>query len=250
MQRKVFFGIGAEYQSGPPDKLEILAVMYSGQQLNPANKFTINVTATPSSATTELEWNSIQADDRGWNFKRAPIVVPMDPLTGAPVTTIGNGGLNTESRGGLYLESSTFAANRAKILADSTAVWPPKGYEEYELTTLAYRNDAGVNPTRAGMRFVGFRAHLVEQRGSLVKVLLRWNPDNQWRGPVWLDLDDPEDCDNTQGDTQDPNDPLRRFAFAGNGTPQGALFIRMERFSRLVNQETLPRGPKLPIGHG
>ena len=250
MQRKVFFGIGAEWQSGPPNKMDVVALLYNGQTANPAYKFTVDTTATPQKLKA-AGWASIQCDDRGWDYNRDMIVVNPKPHLppGAPVTTVGDSG-DAENPGALYLASETFRANRGKILADAKAVWPPVGYAEYQLTTIAYSDDKAANPVMAGMRFIGFKAHVLEQRGTLVKALLYWNANNEWRGPVWLDLANPEDCDGSRGNPQDPNDPLLQYPFAGDGTIQGAIYINMERYSRIINQETLPRGPKLPIGHG
>ncbi|MBL8625011.1 MAG: hypothetical protein JNK64_27120 [Myxococcales bacterium] len=251
MQRKVFFGIGAEFQGGPPDKMDVVALLYNGQKADPANAFTIDTLATPISKKA-AGWSSIACDDRGWDYNRDKIVVnPKAALPpGAPVTTVGDPNTDAEKTGALYLASDTFRANRTKILADPKAVWPPVGYAEYQLTTVAYSDDTTSNPVMAGMRFIGFKAHVLEQRGTLVKVLLFWNANNEWRGPVWLDLANPEDCDGSRGNAQDPNDPLLQYTFAGDGVVQGAIYIRMERYSRLINQQTLPRGPKLPIGHG
>ncbi len=254
MERKVFFGIGAYYVpnsgNGP---FKVVAHMYSGHApavADPKLQFDVDLKRTPATAA---KWSDVLFDDRGVNYDGVELpAIAGDE--GVVVTTVGPGLPAGKDKGALFIESRHFHQLKDKIYASDPTnpnlKWPPAGLREHALATIAYSKDTKANPTKAGMRFVGMHAHVLDRRGDLVKVYLQLHTEEKWRGPVWLDLDDLDDCDSGGGDPADPNDPLHAYTFINAGATQGALFVRMERMSRLMNKATVARGPKLPIGQG
>lgn len=258
MERKVFFGIGGYYVPGSGDStkgpFKVVAHMYNGHKPD-ADDVTlqIDVDLTTRTPGTAASFADVRFDDRGVNFEGMPLAANAGD-EGAPTTTIGDGKIDTKDFGALFIESRHFHAIKDKIYApekpDPKIQWPPAGIREHELATIAYSGDAKANPTKAGMRFVGMHASVLKRCGSLAKVWLHLHTEVKWRGPVWLDLDDLGDCDTGGADPMDPNDPLHAYPLINAGAPQGAVFVRMERLSALMNAATVARGPKLPIGEG
>jgi hypothetical protein len=261
VERKVFFGIGAHYFDGTEPKIRFAAHMYNGHAPDTTKLISIDTRRSPvGAANGDCKWSEIEIDDRGLRHDGTPLVLPTrDPNTGqytsppegAHVTTVGDPkDADREGKGAVYLEHGFFAKNQAAILSDPKATWPPASFEEYELITVAYSGNVSENPIKAGFRFVGMQAYVLDQRGTLVKVLLRWAPAGAWKGPVWLDLADVSDCDPDPKNPKDLTDPLNKHEFVGAGVRTGAILIRMERLSAIHSGTLTPRGPKLPIGSG
>lgn len=258
MERKVFFGIGAHYVSGTEPTITVHANMYQGH--SPASTLALDLRRSPEGAARgDCKWDEIEVDDRGLRHDHTPLVLPMrdpngtytSPPEGVHVTTVGDpADLDREGKGAVYLERGFFKKNAGNILTDSSATWPPGSFEEYELVTVAYSNDRIQNPVTAGLRFVGMKAMVVKQQGSLVKVYLNAAPLGLWKGPFWLDLSDVDDCDPTPLNPGDQTDPLNGYPFVGTGVKVGAIMIRMERLSTLHSGSQNARGPKLPVGSG
>lgn len=258
MERKVFFGIGAQYKSGAEPTIVVVPNMYQGHA--PGTTLDLDLRRSPlGAANGDCTWDEVEVDDRGLRHDGKPLVLPLrdangkyeSPPEGVHATTVGDPtDPDREGFGAIYLERTFFENQKTKILTDLKATWPPAGFEIYELVTVAYSGNKAENPVKAGMRFVGMKAYVLAQQGTLVKVHLRWAPSGAWKGPFWLDLADVSDCDPDPKNSSDATDPMNQHEFIGAGARTGAILIRMERLSALHSGSTTARGPKLPIKSG
>ncbi|HUQ01656.1 MAG TPA: hypothetical protein VM261_04135 [Kofleriaceae bacterium] len=262
-KKKLFLGIGAFLvPGGAGHKFDVVAHLYNGHAPDPSDaklRIPIDLKQTP----TKGAWDGVQIDDRGYDHRKQRLPLP-EKSDGKPggllVTTVGTDPHpDATEKGAAYLEYKFFHDHKDKIYktADPKAVWPPLGFEEYELATLVYQDDTGANPIKHGMRYVGFKAtihDLVEVsvgslKRRLAKVSLRWAPVDEWRGPFWVDLNDPADCDPDPVDAGDLEDPVAGYSLVTKDKP-GALFVNLQRASVFSPGDAALRGPKLPIGMG
>lgn len=114
---------------------------------------------------------------------------------------------------------------------------PPLGSsgEDYEFMLLIYRT--GTQDPRAGLRYQGVKAEILQTNGDLTEVYL-YGPGqskNQQRKRAWIDLKSVDVCEPPTG---------RNIAEVTDVQP-GALFIKDD-----ISLSSWPSWPKLPPGMG
>ncbi|WP_203896945.1 hypothetical protein [Virgisporangium aliadipatigenens] len=171
---------------------------------DPGQLIAVDLARTPSAAAAkEIGWDEVEVDDC--------FAGPNGTLCG---TTLGPRWPELSLSGAVYLEES-FAA-RVGLPC------PPEGMDchDYECMTVAYH--PGTADGRAGNRYTGHHAEILDERGSLAKVAV-WAPGRS-REPhtrpvvMWLDLDSPEQCDAGP-------DSLTTLRTGPAGCRTGALFL-------------------------
>jgi hypothetical protein len=167
----------------------------------------VDLARCPSAAVAkEISWADVQVDDC--------FTGPNGVIGG---TTLGPRWPELMLAGAVYLERS-FVASLPERIRPSC---PPPGVTayDYECITAVYWPDT-VDP-RAGNRYTGHHAEIVDERGSLAKVDVY--PPGRARHPhvtpvrMWIDLDSAEQCDAGPGG-------LTTIGVA-DGPKSGALFL-------------------------
>jgi hypothetical protein len=152
---------------------------------DPARLITVDLARTPSAAAAgEIPWDDVQVDDC--------FTGPSGTLGG---TTLGPRWPELRLEGAVYLERR-FLETLPTTLRPAC---PPLGMSGHacEYTTTVYwphRADP-----RAGKRYAGHYAEVLEERGTLARVAVYppGNSDRPHARPMtmWLDLASPEHCD-------------------------------------------------------
>lgn len=170
-----------------------------------------------------------------------PAVLPGEPLGGnRPDLTRGG------FVGAIYVERQLFETIEGKAIAvaGNPHPWPGTFFELYEITSIAYSSNKELNGTRAGMRYHGFRARVIQVADDRKTIKLDFPRLDNPRplGPSWFRLDDPSECDSAP-----PQEALAGVtpitADSQVGTV-GPLFVALPRAVGLALS-----GPKLPIGN-
>jgi hypothetical protein len=154
-------------------------------QFDPNRLIEIDLACTPSAAQAkEIGWDEVQVDDC--------FTGPNGNVSG---TTLGPSWPELRLTGGVYLEHGFVAALPASLRPISPP--PGLGGHPYEYQTTVYWPD--LDDPRAGRRYAGHHAEILDERGSLARVSVyppgrSANPATQ---PVtmWIDLASSEQCD-------------------------------------------------------
>lgn len=174
---------------------------------DPARLIAIDLGRTPNAAAAgEIPWDAIEVDDC--------FTGPMGNLAG---TTVGPAWPELQIVGAVYLEQRFVA----RLPAPLRPPCPPRDMPgaEYEHRTTLYW--PGLDDPRAGRRYAGHHAVVLEERGTLARVHIY--PQGTSTSPtaspltMWIDLASPEQCDAGR-------DALTRIG-VGDAPKQGALFL-------------------------
>ena len=172
---------------------------------DPARLIEVDLACTPSAAQAkEIGWDEVQVDDC---------------CTPGPGSSLSFGSAWPERRlaGGVYLERDFAAA----LPAAKRPSCPPRGMggHEYEYLTTVYWPDE--DDPRAGRRYAGHYAEIVNERGSLARVAVYPHGRSVTAAvmPVamWIDFASAEQCD---------AGPYSLTAIGvGDAPKRGALFL-------------------------
>jgi hypothetical protein len=152
---------------------------------DPGRLIVVDLARTPAAAAAkQIGWEEVQVDDC--------FTGPNGAVSG---TTLGPRWPELRVAGVVYLERD-FAASLSGALGPAC---PPLGGsgEACEYTTAVYW--PGTGDPRAGNRYTGHYARILEERGSLARVAV--HPPGRSREPeirpvtMWIDLASPEHCD-------------------------------------------------------
>jgi hypothetical protein len=179
----------------------------SDHGFDPARLITVDLALTPAAAATgRIAWASVQVDDC--------FAGPNGALGG---TTLGPRWPEIRMEGAVYLER----AFRESLPEPVRPACPPRGTDgrAYEFMTVAYR--PGLDDPRAGKRYAGHHAQVMEERGSLARVAV-YPPGTSTRPSarpltMWIDLASCEQCDAGA-------DGLTEIG-PGDAPKRGALFL-------------------------
>jgi hypothetical protein len=148
-----------------------------------ARLVTVDLAKSPSSANLgRISWGDVEVDDA------------FTAINGEIVgTTLGPSWPEFEIAGSAYLESSFFARLPARL---QSAVPPMEGHS-YEHASAVYWH--GTADRRAGLRYAGHHARIIDERGSIAKLEV-FAPGTSMRPnartfTLWLDLSSHEQCD-------------------------------------------------------
>jgi len=182
-----------------PTRCAFWAEAPQAHDFDPARLIEVDLACTPSAAQAkEIGWDEVQVDDC------------FTPFTGPAWPEL-------RLAGGVYLERDLVAA----LPASKRPTCPPRGMGgyEYEYLTTVYWPDE--DDPRAGRRYVGHYAEIVNERGTLARVAV-YPPRRSAMAAVmpvamWIDLTSPEQCD---------AGPYSLTAIGvGDAPKRGALFL-------------------------
>lgn len=179
----------------------------SGHGFDPARLISIDLSMTPNAAIEgAISWDAVQVDD---------CYAGVGGNVGG--TTLGPRWPEIPLYGAVYLEQRF----RENLAGDIRPSCPPRGISgrDYEHTSVLYW--PATDDRRAGKRYAGHHAEIVEERGSVVKLRV-FNPgtsDSPFAKPhtMWLDLSSPDQCD--------AGPHSLTTIRAGDGPKAGALFL-------------------------
>ena len=174
---------------------------------DPARLIAIDLARTPSAAAAGLiAWADVEVDDA------------YSALGGGlGGTTLGAAWPELQTSGVVYLS----AALRARLPDAVRPPCPPDGGagHAHEFTSVVYH--PGTTDPRAGRRYRGHHAELLEEQGRLARVAIypAGSSTSETVTPqrTWIDLSDPEQCDAGP-------DALTAIG-VGEAPKQGALFL-------------------------
>lgn len=177
----------------------------------------IDLGMTPNAAVAaEISWDAVQVDDC--------LVAANGSFSG---TTIGPRWPEMSLVGLVYLEKNY----RAGLADDLRPPCPPTGAGSrgHEFTTVVYWPH--IDDPRAGKRYVGHHARLLEQRGSLARLAL-YPPGTSERASarastMWIDLESADQCDAG----------LDSLTQIGGDTREGAVFLIANRLPEPPTKE-------------
>lgn len=252
LEKRLFVGVGAFTTAY--DSVKKLVTFASSSDPTPNKPIdftkvvTVDLSKTPNKVASPWPAGAIELDDRGVDATGITLSVIPYP-NGILASTIApdspnNGGLS----GTVYLEYSRFK-NEYK-----NTPWPPTGYREHELTTIAYSAHVN-NGTKALERFVGFHARMEDTGTTGTHRLLKLTVFGQGelaeeRARIWVDYDDPNECDNAPL-TDIANAPAYPLLTPGSpAKTTGAVYLNMKFAARFISREYAMRGPKLPVNMG
>lgn len=145
----------------------------------------IDLARSPAAAMAGLiDWGDVQVDD-AWSG-------PGGAVAG---TTLGPAWPELQLAGVVFLAEGFWRALPERVRPPC----PPRGGEgrPYEFMTVTYRPDR--DDPRAGRRYAGHHAEIVETHGRLALVAIHAPGASRAAGAVpqrmWLDLSSPEHCD-------------------------------------------------------
>jgi hypothetical protein len=186
---------------------------------DPSRLITVDLARTPSAASLgEIAFDDVEVDD-GFSG-------PGGDLRG---TTIGPRWPEIQVIGAVHLEQGFCD----RLPADLRPALPPRhmGGRDYEYLTALYW--PGSDDPRAGKRYAGHHAELLEQRGSLAQVAVfpQGASDRPGAQPtvMWIDLSSPEQTDAGPGGLTEIG--------LGRGASAGALFL----MSTALSPRSAPR---------
>lgn len=172
---------------------------------DPGRLITVDLSRTPHAAIEgALPWDQIEVDDC--------YTGPGGNLGG---TTLGPRWPELQIAGTVFLE----AGFMERLPADIRPRCPPAPMcgRDYEHTAVLYWPH--IKDARAGNRYAGHHAEIIEQRGTLAHVAVyppgtSDDPDAQFF-KMWIDLSSPEQCDAGEGS----------LTKLGSGQTAGPLFL-------------------------
>jgi len=174
---------------------------------DPGRLITVDLARTPGAAAAkQIGWQEVEADDC--------FAGPNGVVSG---TTLGPRWPELQLTGVVYLEHGFIASLPAAV----RPACPPPGAtgEACEYTTAVYW--PGTGDPRAGNRYAGHTARILEERGTLGRVAVY--PPGRSQQPeaspvtMWIDLASPEHCD--------AGTASLTTIGTGDGPKQGALFL-------------------------
>ena len=175
---------------------------------DPARLIEIDLARTPSAAAAkEITWDDVQVDDC--------FTAPNGVASG---TTLGLRWPELELAGAVYLERG-FAAS---LPAGLRPACPPLGMSgrSYECLTALYWPEE--DDPRAGRRYAGHYAEILQEQGTLARVAVyppgRSQDPSVRPVPMWIDLASAEQCD------AGPRS-LTMIGVADDAPKRGALFL-------------------------
>lgn len=167
----------------------------------------LDLAMTPNAAAMgKISWDAIQVDDC--------FTAPNGAVGG---TTIGPRWPEIQTIGAAYLEQRFIDS----LPRDLQPPCPPKHMNgrPYEHKSLLYWPH--IDDPRAGKRYAGHHAEIIDERGGLARVLVYPPGTGDVPGArshkLWIDLSDPEQCDAGR-------DQQTQIAI-GAGPKSGALFL-------------------------
>jgi hypothetical protein len=174
---------------------------------DPARLIKVDLACTPSAAAAkEIGWDEVQVEDS--------YTGPNGSVGG---TTLGSRWPEFRLGGAVYLEQGFIQALPVELRPSCPPVgmtaWP------YECMTTVYWPHLG--DPRAGNRYAGHHAKILQERGSLAQVAV--HPPGRSAEPavppvtMWIDLESAEQCDAGP-------DSLTTIG-VGNAAKSGALFL-------------------------
>ncbi|HET7502187.1 MAG TPA: hypothetical protein VFK02_14315 [Kofleriaceae bacterium] len=174
---------------------------------DPARLISVDLARTPSAAALgEIRFDAVEVDD-----------CFSGPLGDVRGTTLGPRWPELQLSGAIYLEQRF----RDRLPATLCPALPPRfmSGRPYEYTTVLYW--PGTEDPRAGKRYTGHHAEVLEERGSLVRVKVyppgtSDSPRAAVR-PMWIDLASAEQTDAGP-------DSLTEIGL-GRGVTRGALYL-------------------------
>ena len=174
---------------------------------DPARLITVDLARTPSAAAAgEIGWDAVELDD---------CFAGPNGTTGG--TTLGPRWPEIRLEGAVYLERAFVDSLPAAL----RPACPPLGTSgrACEFTTTVYRPHQ--DDARAGKRYAGHYAEVLEERGTLARVVV-YPPGSSTRSgarsmTMWIDLASAEHCDAGP-------DSLTEIGI-GDAPKQGALFL-------------------------
>jgi hypothetical protein len=186
---------------------------------DPSRLITIDLSRSPNAAAAgDISWDSVEVDDC--------FTGPNGELAG---TTLGPRWPELQLAGAVLLEQS-FVARLPRELRPAC---PPKRMHgrAYEYTSVVYWPH--VDDPRAGTRYTGHHAEIVEERGSLARVVV-YPPGTSENAsarplPMWIDLASHEQCDAGRG-------ALTEIG-VGDAPKRGALFLISGRLEPAAEDE-------------
>ena len=174
---------------------------------DPQRLINVDLARTPSAAAAkEIAWDAVQTDDC--------FSGPNGNVSG---TTLGPCWPELQLAGAVYLERGFLASLPATLRPPC----PPDGMNghPYECTTAVYWPH--VQDPRAGKRYAGHHAEILQEQGTLARVAVYPPGKSQQPGvsPVtmWIDLASPEQCD--------AGPESLTTIRTGDGPKRGALFL-------------------------
>jgi hypothetical protein len=174
---------------------------------DPARLIDVDLARTPSAAATkQIDWDEVQVDDC--------FSGPNGVVSG---TTLGPRWPELRLAAVVYLERGFVQSLPAQV----RPACPPGGMggQSYEYTTTVYWPH--IDDPRAGKRYVGHHAEILEERGSLARVVVyppgRSEQSSARSTTMWIDLASSEQCD---------AGPASLTTIGGGDAPKrGALFL-------------------------
>jgi hypothetical protein len=174
---------------------------------DPARIIEVDLGLTPSAAAAkEIPWDSVQVDDC--------FSGPNGQVSG---TTLGPRWPELRLAGAVYLERGFVDSLPASLRPPC----PPMGTnaQPYEYMTTVYWPH--LDDPRAGKRYAGHHAEIVEERATLARVGVyppgRSDQPNARKVTMWIDLASPDQCDAGP-------DSLTTIGI-GDAPKRGALFL-------------------------
>ena len=215
--RSVFFGLsGFIGRITTESRVAIWAEDPSEHNFDSSRLIEIDLSLTPSTAAAQrISWDAVEVDDC--------IVLPRGNLGG---TTIGPRWPDLHIVGAVYLEETRWKRLPNSIRPD----FPPRNAigHPYEYTTAVYWPD--VDDPRAGRRYVGHHAEIVEERGSLARVSVFPPGTSQRAGAqpktAWINLSAPDQCGFGR-------DSLTEIG-VGSAPKRGALYLSAGTVSKVL----------------
>jgi len=263
LEFKVFHGVGAVIAKVTShSKFSVLAIVNEDRVDFSATErlFEVDLDATPSTVgapdpVTHLvtRWSDVRFDDRGvdrFDNELRPAVNAATLSVG--ITTLGSprvlsGGLRDLTVGAfvgaVYVEHALFRQiAKSALTAPGSPPWPEGFFKLHEITSITYSRNK-INGARAGLRYHGFEARVVNvlDGGAAIEVEFP-HPGQVALGPLTLRLDDPRDCDRDPPPEALGGVPsLTTDPTAG---AQGPLFVALPRAAAMLAT------PKMPLGQG
>ncbi|MBA2541135.1 MAG: hypothetical protein H0V17_15955 [Deltaproteobacteria bacterium] len=184
---------------------------------DPAKLIAIDLAQTPGAAALgEISWDAVEVDD-----------CVSGPNGGVIGTTLGPRWPEMSLAGAVYLERAFWQ----RIPDELRPPCPPEGAgtRAHEFMTAVYWPHT--NDPRAGIRYIGHHAMLLEQRGALARVAV-YPPGTSSHATarastMWIDLESVEQCDAGP-------ESLTKI---GSDSREGALFLIANRLATQPQKE-------------
>jgi hypothetical protein len=232
--RKVFCSLAAQITKVHTTTLFTLGgILKAGDPVDPKRLFDLDFALRPE---VEMDWSKIKLDDLGSNAA-GEVIDPSPDYKSAPnvihITTIGPTVPPGPLAGAVYIEQGHFEAVVRPLVETDALKWPNTKYPDYGYMSVAYPSD----DTDARRRYHGFHANVKARSGRLVRLeIVR---DTGASKTIWVDLENPDECDNPSN-----FDHALKIA-PDNDLKEGVVFLALKLCASL---QIL--GPKQPPGGG